>query len=68
MIYLLAQKSRGAIVISSMTFFSDLDSLKEHVKRIAYGKPLYFVYELSEGQEGGVLLNNKMLKEIGLRD
>ena len=68
MIYLLAQKTRGAIVISSMTFFSDLDSLKEHVKRIAYGKSLYFAYELSEGQEGGVLLSNKKLKEIGLRD
>lgn len=68
MIYLLVQKSRGIIIVSSMTFFSTLDALKEHVKNVKYGKSLYFAYELSEGQEGGVLLRNKVLKEIGLRD
>jgi len=51
-----------------MTFFYTLESLKEYVNHIEYGKSLYFVYELSPGQEGGALLSNKELKEIGLRD
>jgi len=68
MVYLLAEKSRGTIIVSSMTIFYTIESLKEYVKNIKYRKSLYFVYELSPGQEGGILLSNKRLKEIGLRE
>ncbi len=65
MIYLLVKKVRGSITISSMIYFNSIESLIEHMRNISY-KKIYYAYRLLPGKEGGELISNKELKELGL--
>jgi hypothetical protein len=67
MIYLLAKKSRGAIVIDSMRYFVSIESLESHLRQ---EKPAYWwgwnVYRVYGDERTAKVIFAKEARTIGL--